>query len=57
MDFNIDQARKHTLAVRGTLNDAAQDLAAAQFPGQQPAQSLLDNSKGHGCNLHMGGKS
>ena len=26
MDFNIDQARKHTLSIRGTLNDASQDL-------------------------------
>jgi hypothetical protein len=46
MDFNIDQARKHTLSVRGTLNSASQDLTAAQYPGQQAAQLLLDNSKG-----------
>jgi hypothetical protein len=50
MDFNIDQARKHTLAIRGTLNDAAQDLTAEQYPGQQPSQVLLDNSKGLSAN-------
>ena len=50
MDFNIDQARKHTLSVRGTLNSASQDLLAAQFPGSQPSQLLLDNSKGMSAN-------
>jgi hypothetical protein len=50
MDFNIDQARKHTLSVRGTLNSASQDLTAAQFPGQSPSRLLLDNSKGLASN-------
>ncbi|MCU1261424.1 MAG: hypothetical protein JWO80_4309, partial [Bryobacterales bacterium] len=50
MDFNIDQARKHTVSVRGTLNGASQDLIAAQYPGQAAAQQLLDNSKGISSN-------
>ncbi len=48
MDFILDSAAKHTLSVRGTLSNANQDQAAAlaQFPGQQPASELLNNSKG-----------
>ena len=46
MDFNIDNARKHTLAVRGTLTGAAQVTTVAEFPGQSPASQLLNNSKG-----------
>ncbi|HWE51118.1 MAG TPA: TonB-dependent receptor [Bryobacteraceae bacterium] len=46
MDFNIDSARKHTLSVRGSLNDAASTLVAAQYPGGNPSESLVDNSKG-----------
>jgi hypothetical protein len=50
MDYNIDQAGKHKLAVRGTLNDAAQDLIAAPLPGGHSAQALVDNSKGLAAN-------
>jgi Carboxypeptidase regulatory-like domain len=50
MDFNIDQARKHTLSVRGTLNSASQDVTAGQYPGQSASQMLLDNSKGIAAN-------
>ena len=46
MDFNIDNARKHSLSVRGTLAGAAQDVSVAQFPGQAPAAKQLNNSKG-----------
>jgi hypothetical protein len=46
MDFNIDEARKHTLSVRATLNDATQTITPAQYPGQNAASSLVDNSKG-----------
>jgi Carboxypeptidase regulatory-like domain len=48
MDFILDSAAKHTIAVRGTLSNANQDQAnaLAQFPGQQPATELLNNSKG-----------
>jgi hypothetical protein len=50
MDFNIDTARKHTVAVRGTLNGASQVNTVAQFPGQSPASLLLNNSKGISAN-------
>jgi hypothetical protein len=50
MDFNIDNARKHTVAIRGTLNGAAQVLTVAQFPRQSPASQLLNNSKGISAN-------
>jgi hypothetical protein len=48
MDFILDSAAKQTLSVRGTLSNANQDqpTALAQFPGQQPASELLNNSKG-----------
>ena len=48
MDFILDSAGKHTVSVRGTLSNANQDQpnALAQFPGQQPASELLNNSKG-----------
>jgi Carboxypeptidase regulatory-like domain len=50
MDYNIDRAGKHKFSVRGTLNGAAQDLTGAPYPGSQPAQILLDNSKGLAAN-------
>ncbi len=48
MDFILDNAGKHTVSVRGTLSNANQDQtnALAQFPGQEPASELLNNSKG-----------
>jgi hypothetical protein len=50
LDYNIDQSGKHKLSVRGTLNDAAQDLVAAPLPGVPSAQSQVDNSKGLAAN-------
>jgi len=46
MDFNLDKARAHTLAVRGTLAGASQDLVVGQYPGQSPVSQQLNNSKG-----------
>ena len=46
MDFNLDQAGKHTLMVRGTLGQNSRDQVLAQFPGQDAAAKNLDNSKG-----------
>ena len=37
---------RQTLAARGTLADGSQDLLVAQFPGQAPAATLLNNSRG-----------
>jgi hypothetical protein len=46
MDFKLDNAGKHMLSVRGTLADNTQDQILAQFPGQTPASTERDNSKG-----------
>jgi hypothetical protein len=45
-DYKLDSAGKHMLSLRGTLQDNTQDELLAQFPGQQPASTLRDNSKG-----------
>ncbi len=46
MDFNLDKMAKHTLMLRGTLGDNVRDEILAQFPGQDAAAKVLDNSKG-----------
>src|SRR6202790_844750 len=46
LDFHIDSAGKHTVSVRGTLADNTEDQILAQFPGQGPASTLRDTSKG-----------
>ena len=46
LDYKLDDAGKHTLSIRGTLQDNTQDQILAQFPGQPPASTLRDNSKG-----------
>ncbi|MBL8219075.1 MAG: TonB-dependent receptor [Bryobacterales bacterium] len=48
-DFNLDSAGRHTLSWRGTLADNAQDIQVAQFPGQEPASKMLNNSRGFGA--------
>lgn len=50
LDYNVDQAGKHRVSVRGTLNSSSQDLVAAPLPGGQAGQVLLDNSKGLAAN-------
>ncbi len=45
-DFNVDSMGKHTVSWRGTLADNTQDINVAQFPGQDPASRMLNNSKG-----------
>jgi len=46
IDVHLDRAAKHTLSVRGTLADNTDDQILAQLPGQRPASTLRDNSKG-----------
>lgn len=46
MDYNIDEAGKHTVMLRGTLNYSAQVTSPGQFPGQSAAQQSEDNSRG-----------
>ena len=45
-DFHLDSSGKHTLSIRGTLADNTDDVILAEFPGQPPASTLRDNSKG-----------
>lgn len=46
MDFNLDKEARHTLMLRGTLADNSRDEILAQFPGQEAAAKILDNSRG-----------
>ena len=46
LDFHLDSAGKHTVSIRGTLADNTEDQILAQFPGQGPASTLRDTSKG-----------
>ena len=46
LDYKLDSAGKHTLSIRGTLQDNTQDTILAPFPGQPPSSTLRDNSKG-----------
>src|SRR3984893_2271233 len=46
IDLHMDRAGKHTVSLRGTLADNTDDQILAQFPGQAPASTLRDNSKG-----------
>jgi len=46
IDLHPDTAGKHTISLRGTLARNTDDEIAAQFPGQSPASTLRDNSKG-----------
>ncbi|MBZ2184026.1 MAG: TonB-dependent receptor [Bryobacter sp.] len=45
-DFNIDKQGKHTLSLRGTLADNAEDDVLAQFPGMESQARRLDQSRG-----------
>jgi hypothetical protein len=46
LDYRLDASGKHTLSIRGTLQHNTSDQVLAQFPGQPPASTLRDNSKG-----------
>jgi len=46
IDLHIDGAGKHTVGLRSTLAHNTDDQTPAQFPGQIPASTLRDNSKG-----------
>lgn len=46
LDWNITADGRHAAFVRGSLGDVAADLRPQQFPGQQIASQLLNNSKG-----------
>jgi len=48
LDYSIDKASMHTVSVRGTLADNVRDDTAnlAQFPGQEAASKIFENSRG-----------
>jgi hypothetical protein len=46
MDFHLDNAGKHLLAIRSTVAHNTEDQVLAQFPGQDPGSTLRDHSWG-----------
>ena len=46
MNFNLDAQGHHTVALRGTLMDNAEDGTLAQYPGQSAVSKNLENSRG-----------
>ena len=46
IDVHVDRAGKHTVSARSTFARNTDDEIPAQFPGQSPASTLRDNSKG-----------
>jgi hypothetical protein len=46
-DYNITADGHHAIFWRGSMQGLATDLVGAQFPGESPAQVLLNNSRGY----------
>jgi hypothetical protein len=46
IDLHLDRGGKHTVSVRSTFARNTDDQIPEQFPGQSPASTLRDNSKG-----------
>jgi hypothetical protein len=46
IDLHIDRTGKHTVSARSTFARNTDDQIPEQFPGQTPASTLRDNSKG-----------
>jgi hypothetical protein len=46
MDYNITKNGRHALYVRGVLGGLKTDLIEANFPGESPTSTLLNNSRG-----------
>ena len=46
LDYIVDSASRHTISLRGTLDGDSSTTGLAPFPGQQPTQQTLDNSRG-----------
>jgi hypothetical protein len=49
LDYNLTTDGHHTVSWRGNLEGLNTGNALAQFPGQAPAQTLLNNSRGYGA--------
>jgi carboxypeptidase family protein len=48
MDYKITKDGRHSVYVRGVLGGIKTDLIEANFPGQDPTSTLLNNSRGIG---------
>jgi hypothetical protein len=46
VDYKLDHSGKHTLFVRGNLQNDHTDTRAPQFPGSKPNAQLVGNNKG-----------
>ena len=46
-DYNITSNGHHSIFWRGSMQGLATDLTGSQFPGEPPAQQLLNNSRGY----------
>lgn len=46
MDYNITKDGRHTVYVRGVLGGLKTDLIPANYPGENPTSTLLNNSRG-----------
>jgi hypothetical protein len=53
VDFRLDTAGKHLLALRTTVAHNTDDQILAQFPGQSPASTLRDHSWGFSAQYTM----
>src|SRR6266481_2874549 len=49
MDYNITKDGRHAVYVRGVLGGLKTDLIEANFPGEAPTSTLLNNSRGIGA--------
>jgi hypothetical protein len=52
VDYNLTQDGRQNLFVRGSLEGLNAGLLTAQFPGQPPASSILNNSRGIAVNYN-----
>jgi hypothetical protein len=50
LDYKITRDGNHSIFWRGTLQGLAHTISTAQFPGQNPASNLLNNSRGFAVN-------
>jgi hypothetical protein len=49
MDYNITKDGRHAVYLRGVLGGLKTDLIEANFPGESPTSTLLNNSRGLGA--------
>jgi len=50
LDYKITANGNHSIFWRGTLIGLADTISPAQFPGENPASNLLNNSRGYAIN-------